>query len=247
MNSNKRYAITLAYNGKNYFGWQRQPREISVQEVIEDALTKIHSNIPIPVVGCGRTDTGVHAHQYVLHVDMPPVEDLQQFVYKLNKMLPKDIVFYQIEEKEENFHARFDAKKRTYRYFLTTQKDCFQYEQKLYIHRPLDFQKMNEAAQLLIGKKDFTSFAKLHTDAKTNICDVTSAEWIQTDEHHYYFEISADRFLRNMVRSVVGTLLEVGLGNLQPNDVTRILDEKDRGKASASAPGGALFLWEVEY
>lgn len=244
---NKRYAITLAYNGKNYFGWQRQPREISVQEVIENALTKIHGNTSISVVGCGRTDTGVHAKKYVLHVDLPEVEDDFQFVYKLNKMLPKDITFLKIEEVSTDFHARFDAKKRTYRYFLTTKKDCFQYEQKYYVQRPLDFNKMNEAANYLIGKKDFTSLAKLHTDVKTNICEVSEARWVQIDESNYYFEISADRFLRNMVRATVGTLLEVGLGNLAVKDVLTILEAKDRGKASASAPGHALFLWDIEF
>lgn len=243
----KRYAITLAYNGKNYFGWQRQPREISIQEVIENALTKINRNQPVSVVGCGRTDTGVHAMKYVLHVDFPFINDFYQFRYKLNKMLPKDIVLQEIKEVSSDFHARFDAKSRTYRYFLSTQKDCFHYEQQLWVRRKLDFEKMNQAALFLTGKKDFTSFAKLHTDVKTNICEVSYAQWTQTDTSNLYFEITADRFLRNMVRAIVGTLLEVGFGNISPQEVDAILKEKNREKASASAPGHALFLWNIEY
>lgn len=243
----KRYAITLAYNGKNYYGWQRQPQQVSVQEVIEKALTNYNRNKPIQVVGCGRTDTGVHAKKYILHVDLSPIDDFQQFLYRFNKMLPKDIVFLDIKEVHHDFHARFDAKRRTYRYFLTTQKDCFHYEQKLYIHRPIDFEKMNEATKYLLGKQDFTSFSKLHTDVKTNICDINTAQWVQEYDAQYYFEISADRFLRNMVRAIVGTLLDVGLGKIEPSELKTIIKEQDRCKASASAPGHALFLWDIEY
>jgi len=243
----KRYAITLAYNGKNYFGWQRQPKQISVQEVIENALTRLNRNQQVEIVGCGRTDTGVHAAHYVLHFDFNDIEDTQQLAYKLNKMLPDDIVIFKIEETLPDFHARFDAKSRTYRYFVHTQKNCFNYEQSLYLNLPLDFEKMNEAAQHLSGRQDFTSLSKLHTDVKTNICEVTQAQWFQKSETEFYFEITADRFLRNMVRATVGTLLDVGTGKLSPDDIPPILEAKDRGKASTSVPGHALFLWEIVY
>lgn len=243
----KRYAVTLAYNGKNYFGWQRQPKQISVQEVIENALTRLNRNQQVEVVGCGRTDTGVHAAHYVLHVDFNDIEDPQQLTYKLNKMLPDDIVIFKIEEVSPDFHARFDAKSRTYRYFSHTRKDCFNYEQSLYLNLPVDFEKMNEAAQYFLGRQDFTSLSKLHTDVKTNICEVTQAKWFQKSETEFYFEITADRFLRNMVRATVGTLLDVGTGKLSPDAILSILEAKDRGKASSSVPGHALFLWEIVY
>lgn len=244
----KRYSLQLAYNGKNYFGWQVQPNRISVQEVIESALTKLNHREKVTVVGCGRTDTGVHAAHYVLHFDFPELqEDAVQFVYRLNKMLPPDISITNISEVSTDFHARFDAKSRTYRYFVHTQKDCFNYERSYYLNLDLAIEKMNEAAVLLLGKKDFTSFSKLHTDVKTNICDVTHAKWVKTSDTALYFEITSDRFLRNMVRAIVGTLLDVGTGKLEPNDISRILTEKDRGSASVSAPGHALFLWNVIY
>ncbi len=243
----KRYTLQLSYNGKYYFGWQRQPREISVQEIIEIALTKLNHANSVGVVGCGRTDTGVHAAEYILHFDFCEIIDLGQFVQRLNRILPRDIVIFEANEVAPDFHARFDAKSRTYRYFIQTTKDCFNYEQRHYVHLPLDIAKMNEGAKLFIGKQDFTSFSKLHTDVKTNMCDVTSAKWVQTSENELYFEITADRFLRNMVRAIVGTLLEVGKGKIKVADIATILEQKDRGKASSSAPGNALFLWKVKY
>lgn len=243
----KRYTLRLAYNGKNYFGWQRQPREISVQEVIEDTLTKLNHNHKVAVLGCGRTDTGVHAADYILHFDFDEIHDLAQFIFRLNRMLPRDIVIFEVNEVAPDFHARFDAKSRTYRYFVQTQKNCFNYGQRHYVHLPLDIDKMNAGAKLFLGKQDFTSFSKLHTDVKTNICDVTVARWVQTSDDELFFEITSDRFLRNMVRAIVGTLLEVGLGKIPVAEITTILAEKDRGKASSSAPGNALFLWEVKY
>lgn len=243
----KRYRIRLAYNGKNYFGWQRQPEQISVQEAIEDALTKLNRNQPISIVGCGRTDTGVHAHDYVAHVDLPIEIDTEQYLYKLNKILPADIAIFELTPTTADFHARFDATARTYRYFLHTQKNAFNYDQSLYLNVPLDFEKMNQAAKYLLGKQDFTSLAKLHTDVKTNICTVEKAEWIQVDETSYYFEIKADRFLRNMVRATVGTLLTIGQGKIEPDYMPKILALKDRNAASTSAPGHSLFLWKIEY
>ena len=243
----KRYAFELSYNGRDYFGWQRQPHQVSIQEEIENALTKLNRNQSISVTGCGRTDTGVHAFHYVLHVDLPehfPVEDLS---FRLNKMLTKNIAIHSIKEVSSSFHARFDAVGRTYRYFVHQQKNPFKNDTSLFFPEALDIDAMNKAAGYLIGKKDFTSFSKLHTDVKTNICDVMKAVWIQTGSNELYFEIKADRFLRNMVRATVGTLLEVGTGKLSPADILPILEKKDRCEAKMSVPGHALFLWEINY
>lgn len=243
----ERYIFRLSYNGKNFFGWQRQPNQLSVQEVIEDALFKLNHNKLIQVVGCGRTDTGVHAKDYVLHVDLNPNFYNTDLLFKLNRILPDSVSIESITLAPADFHARFSAKSRTYRYFLHQQKDPFVTDFSLYFPTQLNFDAMNEAATHLVGKKDFTSLSKLHTDVKTNICDVSVARWVQTSENQAYFEITADRFLRNMVRATVGTLLEVGTGKIQPVDLVSILEEKNRQAAKMSAPGHALFLWEILY
>lgn len=242
----KRYFLRLSYNGSGYFGWQIQPEQSSVQETIEASLSKLCGNSEVKITGCGRTDTGVHAHDYFAHVDLDDV-DPEQLKFKLNRMLPDDIAIHDVFEVDSEKHARFDAKNRSYRYFVHTEKDPFKADRSLLVNAPLDFNTMNEAAKILIGTKDFTSFSKLHTDVKTNISDVRSAHWVKVDENAYYFEISADRFLRNMVRAIVGTLIDVGTGKLKPEDINRILSEKDRQSASKSAPGHALFLWKIEY
>lgn len=243
----ERYIFRLSYNGKNFFGWQRQPNQLSVQEVIEDALFKLNHNKLIQVVGCGRTDTGVHAKDYVLHVDLNPNFYNTDLLFKLNRILPDSVSIESITLAPADFHARFSAKSRTYRYFIHQQKDPFATDFSLYFPTRLNFEAMNEAATHLVGKKDFTSLSKLHTDVKTNICDVSVARWVQTDKNSAYFEITADRFLRNMVRATVGTLLEVGTGKIHPIDVISILEEKNRQAAKMSAPGHALFLWEILY
>ncbi|TNE96639.1 MAG: tRNA pseudouridine(38-40) synthase TruA [Bacteroidetes bacterium] len=242
-----RYRFDLAYNGRDYFGWQRQPKQISVQEEIEKALTRLNSNEPIQVVGCGRTDTGVHAHHYVMHADLSEKVDTEQYVFKLNRMLSDAISIHSMELTSDDFHARFGATERTYRYFIHQKKDPFIHELSWYFPPELDLDNMNKAAALLIGKKDFTSFSKLHTDVKTNICDLRAAKWIDSGDGRIYFEITADRFLRNMVRATVGTLIDVGLGKLQPEDVLDILNKKDRGEASTSVPPQGLFLWKISY
>ncbi len=242
-----RYKFELSYNGKPYFGWQRQPNQISVQEEIETALYKLNHNTSIAVVGCGRTDTGVHANHYVLHVDFEDGFYHAELNFKLNRMLPESISIHKIEAVSADFHARFDAKSRTYRYFIHQIKDPFNVDFSLFHPAKLDFEAMNQAAQFLIGKQDFTSLSKLHTDVKTNICAVSCARWVNTNENQAYFEITADRFLRNMVRATVGTLLEVGTGKIQPSEVERILLQKDRQAAKMSVPGHALFLWEIVY
>jgi tRNA pseudouridine38-40 synthase len=218
-----------------------------VQETIEGALSKINRNQKVGVIGCGRTDTGVHAADYLLHFDFPEVNELDQFVYKLNKMLPPDISIMEMQEVSADFHARFDAQSRTYRYFIHAKKNSFKYEQSYYLPIFIDIDTMNQAANLLLGQKDFTSFSKLHTDAKTNICTITKAEWVRVNDYEFYFEITADRFLRNMVRAIVGTLLDVGVGKLKIEDINQILASKNRCEASTSVPGHALFLWKIAY
>ena len=243
----QRYFIELAYNGKDFFGWQRQPKDISVQEAIENCLSQVNSNQPIKVVGCGRTDTGVHAHHYIMHVELPTIEDEEHFLFKLNRMLPESIAFHKVYSVDEEKHARFSATARTYRYFVHQQKDPFKSELSWYVPQSLDLDAMNEAANLLIGQKDFTSLSKLHTDVKTNICDVTHAKWVQTANNELYFEITANRFLRNMVRATVGTLIDVGMGKFPPEKVSEILEAQDRQEASTSAPAQGLFLWQIKY
>ncbi len=242
-----RYYVELSYNGSTFFGWQRQPKQISVQEEIENAFTKLNSNNPISVVGCGRTDSGVHANHYVLHVDLLKVEDTNHLIFKLNKILPEGIVVHTIKEVHLDFHARFHAVSRTYRYFINSKKNPFKIGLSWTFTQKLNFEAMNEAGKLLLGTKDFTSFSKVNTDTKTNICTVSKAEWIQIDSTNFYFEITADRFLRNMVRATVGTLLEIGQGKMSPDSILTILEAKDRGEAAISVPAHGLYLWEVCY
>lgn len=240
-----RYAIELAYNGTNFSGWQIQPNALSVQAEIEQKIARLFGNQTVLVVGCGRTDSGVHAHYFVAHVDLPIAIDTTVFVYKLNKMLAESIVVFSMQLVTKEFHARFSAAKRTYRYFIHQQKKPF-LPNSVFVKGVIDFDKMNEAAQFLLGQQDFTSLSKLHTDVKTNICTVYHAEWKQT-EQQWYFEISADRFLRNMVRATVGTLLDVGSGKIAPSAMKTILSAKDRSAASLSVPANGLFLWKIEY
>lgn len=242
-----RYAFELSYDGTDFYGWQIQPNQISVQESIEECLTKLNSNNPVSIVGCGRTDTGVHANHYVIHFDFPEIKNVEQFIYKLNKMLPESIAIQSGKQVNDEFHARFGAKQRTYRYFIHQQKNPFKDRFSHYLQLPLDIDSMNKAAKLLLGEQDFTSLSKLHTDVKTNVCTVTKAQWIKDSQNTIYFEIAADRFLRNMVRATVGTLLDVGMGKIQPQEVRTILDKKDRGEAGTSVPAKGLFLWKIEY
>ena len=242
----KRYFFRIAYNGTSYYGWQRQPKQISVQEAIERELQKLFGQ-HIAIVGCGRTDAGVHASDYYFHCDLPATSDLAKLLFKLNRMLPADIVIKNIYEVTDDAHARFDAEARTYHYKVHTFKSPYLTNLSTYIPQPLDVAKMNIAATHLLGKQDFTSFSKLHTDVKTNICEVSKAHWLQTDEEHLYFEIKANRFLRNMVRAIVGTLVDVGLGKIEPSDLTRIIQAMDRGEAGKSVPAHGLYLAHIEY
>jgi tRNA pseudouridine38-40 synthase len=242
----KRYFIFLAYNGKNYCGWQIQPNGITVQEKLEQGLSLL-LRTSISVTGAGRTDTGVHARKMIAHFDYDG-DDLQPELLtdKLNRILPFDIAVDSIVPVSQEAHARFDAVSRTYKYYLMQEKNPFYYDTAYKITHPLDFNRMNQAAALLLEYIDFTSFSKLHTDVKTNNCLIMKAEWKKEGEC-WVFTIEADRFLRNMVRAIVGTLLEVGRGKLSVADFLEIIESKDRGKAGTSAPAHALFLHEVKY
>lgn len=242
-----RYFINLSYDGTDFFGWQSQAKQISVQETIESALSKLYSNEPIKVVGCGRTDSGVHAKSYTLHVDLPSFSSSEELVFKLNRILPSSISVHSLNEVGSEKHARFDAKRRTYRYFIHLSKDPFNVKYSTYFHHDLDFEAMNKAAECIIGEHDFTTFSKVNTDVKTHICDVTKAQWIKISDTEYYFEYSSNRFLRNMVRATVGTLFAVGTGKITVDEFNSIFESQDRSKASGSADAQGLFLWEVEY
>ena len=251
-----RYFMRLAFNGTPFFGWQIQPKNISVQEVIENALTLLLQQPSddgqrerIAITGCGRTDTGVHACDFMAHFDFP--EELNekrrmQLVNKLNSFLPKEIVIYSIEPVADDAHARFDAIDRTYRYYVNIRKDAFNFPYAHRVFEKLDVDKMNEAASLLLKNEDFTSFSKVHTQVNNMRCHVTHAQWEQCDGQ-LVFTITANRFLRNMVRAIVGTLLLVGKGKISVQDFQDIIEQKDRCKAGDSAPAHALFLEKVRY
>ena len=240
-----RYFIYIAYNGKNYCGWQIQPNGVTVQEVIEKNLSILRRE-NISITGAGRTDSGVHARLMVAHFDSSEISDLSGLAEKLNRILPKDIAVYKIVPVKPDAHARFDAISRTYQYYITTEKNPFQHELSYKITYPLNFKLMNKACETLFEYTDFTSFSKLHTDVKTNNCKIIKAEWTQ-EKDVWIFTIQADRFLRNMVRAIVGTLIEVGRGKITIEEFGKIIESKDRGKAGTSAPGNALFLTEIEY
>jgi tRNA pseudouridine38-40 synthase len=240
-----RYFITFSYDGTAYHGWQIQPHSISVQEQLQKALSTLLRQT-IEVVGAGRTDTGVHARKMVAHFDFGEL-DCSQLVYKLNKMLPKDIAVYKVEQVSEDMHARFSAKSRTYHYFMHLSKDPFLRAYSWQMYGDLDFDLMNKAALVLMEYRDFTSFSKVNTDTKTNDCTITEAHWDRVGDNQWRFTISANRFLRNMVRAIVGTLVEVGRGKLTIEQLRQVIEAKDRCRAGDSVPGNALFLVEVLY
>ncbi len=243
-----RYFVTLAYRGAPYHGWQVQPGVITVQEALEKAFTTI-MRAPIAVTGAGRTDTGVNARRMIAHVDLPEAPaSTHNLVRALNSILGPDIAVYSIDEVRPDAHARFDATSRTYHYYAADVKTPFLYPLSWKAPAGLDYEAMNRAAALLLDTEDFTSFAKLHSDARTNICHVTRAEWIPVEggEGHVFI-ITADRFLRNMVRAVVGTLVDVGRGKISLDGFRAIIERRDRCAAGTSMPPQALFLWDVTY
>lgn len=251
-----RYFITLSYDGTLYHGWQIQPNGVSVQEVLQKALSTLLRQ-PIEVTGAGRTDAGVHASMMVAHFDWTNTEeetisankqlDCRQLVYKLNKLLPHDVAVQEVKPVPEELHARFSARRRTYHYFIHTHKNPFLRTYSWQVNVPLDFEAMNQAAQVLMEYSDFTSFSKTGTDVKTNICILTEAYWEELKPGEWRFTISANRFLRNMVRAIVGTLIEIGRHRMSVNEMRRAIEAKDRQRAGESVPGHALFLTNIEY
>jgi len=241
-----RYFIYLSYNGAGYCGWQIQPNGNSIQEVLEKSLSVLLRE-NAPVTGAGRTDAGVHARLMVAHFDSETdIHDLQWLTERLNGILPGDIAIKKIEMVKADAHARFDALSRLYRYYVVNEKDPFRNNSHYKLYGNLDMDKMNNCANILFEYDDFTSFSKLHTDVKTNICKIMHAQWEKSGSE-YVFTIKADRFLRNMVRAIVGTLLDVGKGKLDEAGFRRIIEARDRNQAGTSVPGHALYLEEIEY
>ena len=240
-----RYFIKLAYKGTNYFGWQYQPDAISVQETLNKALsTLLKTNIDI--LGAGRTDSGVHAKEMFAHFDYETEIDTKKIVYKLNSFLPKDIAIFDLIKVHDDAHARFDATKRTYEYHIHTKKNAFESDDSWYYSLPLDVEKMNEACKILFEYIDFECFSKTNTDVNTFNCKIFEANWKQ-NEDKLVFTIAADRFLRNMVRAIVGTMINIGSGKVSLNDFRKIIESKNRSKAGFSVPAHGLYLTKIEY
>lgn len=241
-----RYFMRLAYNGTPFHGWQRQPNAVSVQEELEHALSMVLRQ-PVAVTGAGRTDTGVNARCMWAHFDTAEeIADVKRLVCSLNSIVGRDIAVYSVVRVADDAHARFDATSRTYKYFIGKRKSPFDYHFSWTPPYALDVEAMNEAASRLFDYSDFTSFSKLHTDVKTNNCRITHARW-QQEGSQWVFTITADRFLRNMVRAIVGTLVEVGRGKLTVEGFRKVIEEKNRCSAGESVPGHALFLVDIKY
>ena len=242
-----RYFLTLSYKGTNYNGWQIQRNAPSVQGKLEEALALLLRR-PTPVTGAGRTDTGVHARYYVAHFDTTEaIRDRAGFCYHLNAVLPYDIAVHELLPVRADAHARFDATEREYRYLILTAKDPFARETAWLYHGALHIDAMNEAAAHLLAFDDFTTFAKLNSNNRTNICRISQAEWSLSRQGVLCFRIRADRFLRNMVRAVVGTLVDVGRGRYDVGEFRSIVGSRDLSRASGGAPAEGLYLWDVSY
>lgn len=247
MANTQRYFIELAYDGTNYHGWQVQPNAVTVQEVLDKALTTLLRQ-SIETVGCGRTDTGVHAKDFFAHLDVEFGDDKQQTIDKrsLNALLPHDIAVKQIIPVHPEAHARFDATLRSYEYHIHFEKNPFLNGYSCLLRDKPDLELMNRAAAIVMEYTDFSCFSKSNTQVKTNNCKIAKAEWVET-ENGIVFHISADRFLRNMVRAIVGTLLMVGKGEMQPEDIRQIIESKNRSNAGMSVPACGLYLTEIKY
>lgn len=240
-----RYFFEVAYNGTNYHGWQIQQNATTVQQLIEEAFAVI-LRTEVPIMGSGRTDTGVHCSQQYFHADLPEDAQVNTLQYKLNSFLPPDISINAIRQVSEDAHARFSALSRSYEYRITMRKNPFLQNMSYFHPKSLDITTMNEAASLLIGKQDFECFSKVKTDVNNFVCDITEAQWVEEGDM-LIFRITANRFLRGMVRAIVGTLLNVGKGKLRTEAFKKIIESKDRKKAGASAPAAGLFLTAVKY
>jgi tRNA pseudouridine38-40 synthase len=242
-----RYFGELAYNGTDYFGWQRQPDEITVQQKIEESMSMI-LRTPIKIMGCGRTDTGVHAAQYFMHFDFDGILP-KGFCPRLNKVLPKDIAFRRIFEVEPQAHTRFDAYSRSYEYHLNFRKNPFQEKTAYYYYysQILDFDKMQEAAALLLEYNEFATFCKAHHDAKTMICHMNRSEWKKIDEYHWVYHVTSNRFLRGMIRLIVGMCINIGRGQITLDDVRKALDDQVQLQKNLSVPPEGLYLKDIKY
>ena len=242
----QRYFVFFSYDGARYHGWQVQPNGNSVQAELQRALSTLLRE-DVQVVGAGRTDAGVHARMMAAHWDTAQPIDCQQLAYKLNRLLPQDISVSRVVAVAPDMHARFSAVARTYHYYIHTVKDPFVRHCSCEIHYKLDFDLMNQAGAILCTYSDFGAFCKAHTDVKTTLCRVTEARWVQLSPTHWYFRITANRFLRNMVRAVVGTIIEVGRHRMTIDEFRRVIEGKSRSAAGESMPAHALFLEEVRY
>lgn len=243
-----RYFIRLSYKGTSYHGWQVQPNATTVQEKLNYALSTLLRE-PIDTLGAGRTDTGVHASYFIAHFDSQrnDLDNNQHVIHKINCILPEDITAYSIKQVANDANARFDATSRTYNYFLHTSKNSYINDYSYHFKGILNIQNIREALPILLVHNDFTSFSKLHTDVKTNNCKIEAAEWKEYAPNQMVFVVKADRFLRNMVRAIVGTLLEVGKEKISPQMVEDIITGKNRGLAGTSAPSQGLFLAKIDY
>jgi len=244
---NTRYFLFLSYKGTNFHGWQIQPEAVTVQKILDNALRLI-LNEPISTIGAGRTDTGVHALVFCAHFDSTRnnLASDEKFIFKLNRLLPPDIAVKSLKKVHPDANARYSAVSRTYEYFVNKIKDPFSDESSWFIHGNIDISGMNGACKLLMNHSDFTSFSRLHSDNKTNICKIMSAEWTDRGTR-LVFTIRADRFLRNMVRAIVGTMIDIGFGKLDMQKFEEIIIARDRCRAGRSAPAKGLFLTDIEY
>lgn len=240
-----RYFIELSYNGKGYHGWQNQPNGITVQEVVETALSTLLSE-RVSIMGAGRTDAGVHATQFFAHFDTDVVFKASDLVFKLNSFLPNDVAIKQVFEVKPEIHARFYAVSRTYLYRVNVEKNVFTVDTSFYVKQALDVDKMNAACKILFEYKDFQCFSKSQTDVKTYFCDMMQAEWLVKDDE-LHFVIKANRFLRNMVRAIVGTMINIGLGKMAVDELHSIIQSKNRSEAGFSVPAHGLYLTNIEY
>jgi tRNA pseudouridine38-40 synthase len=241
-----RFFIEFSYNGSNYHGWQRQPFQTSIQERFEDCISKILSS-NISLTAAGRTDTGVHAKKMFAHFDYDKEFDYLKTIHQLNSFLPNDISVRNIFRVNDDDHARFSAISRTYRYVLISRKDPFMQKRAYLLKNKLDIKKMNQACKYLLSNDNFKSFSKSKTDVKTYICDIQEAYWTQVDDDTFIFKIKANRFLRNMVRAIVGTLIEVGQNIITIDQFNDVILSKNRAKAGYSVPAHGLYLTDVEY
>ncbi|MBN2175541.1 MAG: tRNA pseudouridine(38-40) synthase TruA [Bacteroidales bacterium] len=247
-NLKSRYFLSISFNGHNYNGWQIQKNALTVQEILNASVSRIFKH-EINVVGCGRTDAGVHAKNFYAHFNLENElnpEKILNYIKKLNGSLPWDIKVHDLIPVKPDAHARFDAIERTYRYFISYEKDPFFNDFAYFHYQNLDIETMNQAAKILKEYSDFTSFSKLHTQTKTNICDIKEAKW-EIEGQLFIFTITADRFLRNMVRAIVGTMINIGKGKTTMEEFRKIMEAKNRSKAGYSVPAKGLFLTEIKY